>query len=100
MIFAVQTAFLIILLCVCCFFPGFFFVRRFRWTPLEKVCASVGLSLTILYLESFIVFVAGGPGSGNRLPVMPFVVSSIVFLALGLASYKDVLRVVRSFRVA
>ena len=33
------------LLAVCSFTPGFFFVRRLRWTPLEKLCGSIGLSL-------------------------------------------------------
>ena len=50
------------LLPLCAFAPGFFFVRKFRWSPLEKLCGSVGLSLVLLYLASFAIYGAGlGP---------------------------------------
>jgi hypothetical protein len=97
--FAAQTALLIALLIVCCFAPGFFFVRRLRLSPLEKVCASVGLSLIFLYLDTGIIYVlSGGPG-GNRLPSLPFVLSSIAFLVMGVVAWKDCLRLASSFRV-
>jgi hypothetical protein len=38
---------------LCCFAPGFFFVRRLRWSPMEKLCGAVGLSLVLLYLAVF-----------------------------------------------
>jgi hypothetical protein len=43
----------LILLVVCSFAPGYFFVRRLVWTPLEKLCASIALSLTLLYLAAW-----------------------------------------------
>src|SRR5204863_7133563 len=87
------------LLIICCFTPGFFFVRRLRLSPLEKVCVSVGLSLIVIYLDTGIIYVvSGGPG-GRPLPTMPFVLSSVVFAALGVVARKDLLRLMRSFRV-
>jgi hypothetical protein len=96
---AVQAALLIAILCVCCFAPGFFFIRRLRLTPLEKVCASVGLSIIILYFDAFIVFVGGGPGTGARMSAAPFIVSSILSLVAVITVQQDLFRLVRSFRV-
>ncbi|HVT89923.1 MAG TPA: tetratricopeptide repeat protein [Tepidisphaeraceae bacterium] len=36
--------------------PGFFFVRKLRCSASEKLCASMGLSLIILYLAAFIIY--------------------------------------------
>ena len=47
---ALRIVFLLVLLCVCSVGPGFYFLRRFRWSPLEKFCGSIGLSLVLLYL--------------------------------------------------
>ncbi|MBI5542647.1 MAG: hypothetical protein HY901_02070 [Deltaproteobacteria bacterium] len=41
---------LLLLIPVCCFAPGFWVVRKLRWTPLETLAASVGLSLVVVYL--------------------------------------------------
>src|SRR5438309_1133585 len=38
----------LVLLVVCCFAPGFYFVRRFAWSGLEKLCGSIALSLTLV----------------------------------------------------
>jgi len=54
---AFQLLSVLILLAVCSFIPGFFFVRRLRWNPLEKVCGSVGLSLILVYLFTWAVYV-------------------------------------------
>ncbi len=43
------------------FGPGWFIVRRFRWTPLESVAASIGLSLVLLFVASFTAYWAGAP---------------------------------------
>ncbi len=45
------------LLAVCSFAPGFFFVRRFSWSGLEKLCGSVALSLILLWLAAWGVYV-------------------------------------------
>lgn len=50
---AAKVVLLLVLLPVCVFSPGFFLVRKLRWSPLEKLCGSVGLSLILLYLVSF-----------------------------------------------
>jgi hypothetical protein len=70
---AAQLLFVLILLAVCSFVPGFFLVRRFRWNPLEKLCASVGLSLILLYLATWAIYVLA-PGSQ---PAAYFAVSAI-----------------------
>jgi hypothetical protein len=43
------------------FAPGFLLVRRLRLDPSEKVACSVGASIFILYLYSFLVFILGLP---------------------------------------
>jgi hypothetical protein len=44
------------------FGPGWFIVRRFpRWTALERLTASIALSLTLFFAASFTVFWMGGP---------------------------------------
>ena len=50
---ALQVALVLALLLVCAFTPGFFFVRRLPWSPMEKLCGSIGLSLLLLYLVSW-----------------------------------------------
>ena len=47
---------LIPLLIVCTLAPGFFFLRKLHWAPLEKLCASIGLSLVLLYLAAFAIY--------------------------------------------
>jgi len=47
---ALRIVFLLVLLCVCSVGPGLYFLRRLRWSPLEKFCGSIGLSLVFIYL--------------------------------------------------
>jgi len=54
-----QFGFLLVVLIVCSFAPGFFFVRKLRWSPLEKLCAAVGLSLLLIYLAAFGIYLLG-----------------------------------------
>ena len=44
-----------LLMACLCFGPGFFFVRRLRWSRIETLCASVGLSCILLYLVGFLL---------------------------------------------
>jgi len=53
---AVQILGLLILLGVCTLCPGFFFIRKLRWSPLEKLCGAIGLSLVSIYLASFGIY--------------------------------------------
>ena len=84
------------LLAVCSFTPGFFFVRRFRWTPLEKLCGSVGLSLVILFLASWLVYLST---SGSESERVPFVCVSTVCVVLGIAARRDMARLFHARRV-
>jgi 4-amino-4-deoxy-L-arabinose transferase-like glycosyltransferase len=89
-----QVAAAILLLAVCGFFPGFFFVRRLRWTPLEKLCGSIGLSLVFLYAAVFAVYCFG--------PVQqrPAYWAIAATSALpGILTGRDAWRLFRSFRV-
>jgi hypothetical protein len=78
------------LLAVCAFTPGFFLVRHFRWNPLEKLCASIGLSLLLLFLASWLVYLVT---SGT--PRLPFWCISAACLALGIAARQDIARLFR-----
>src|SRR5271157_3923095 len=84
------------LLAVCSFTPGFFFVRRLRWTPLEKLCGSVGLSLAMLFLASWLVYLST---SGNESQRVPFFFVSTVCLVLGMAARRDIARLFHARRV-
>lgn len=41
--------------------PGWPIVRKMRWSPGEKLCASIGASLFLTYLATFIVFLVHWP---------------------------------------
>ncbi len=92
-----QLGLLVFLLPVCTFAPGFFFVRRLRWNPLEKLCGSIGLSLILLYLASWGIYCVG-VRRGNRMPVhpLPYAVVSLVSVAMAVVSWKDIGRLLRA----
>jgi hypothetical protein len=87
-------ALLLALLIVCSFTPGFFFVRRLRWTPLEKLCGSVGLSLILVYLAAWGIY-CFGPNDER----IPFRIVAGTAVLLGVAAWRDAWRLLRSFRV-
>jgi hypothetical protein len=82
------------LLAVCCFTPGFYFVRRLRWSPLEKLCGSVGLSLILLYLAAWAIYCARPPGGAAA-----YFVATAICAALGIAARRDIRRLGRDPRV-
>jgi hypothetical protein len=92
----VQSVLLLALLIVCCFAPGFFFVRRLRWSALEKLCGAAGLSLIILYLAGWASYCSGSRGPSMPVHALPFVAVSLVAAGLGAASWKDAVRLVRN----
>ena len=94
-----QLGLLLLLLPVCSFAPGFFFVRKLRWSPLEKLCGSIGLSLILLYLASWGIYCVGA--RGNHMPVhpAPFAVVSLVCVAMGAVCWKDIARLLRATSV-
>ena len=58
--FAILLA-AVLLLVLCSFFPGFLLVRRLRWSPLEKLNASIALSLILVYLATFVLYAVNAP---------------------------------------
>jgi hypothetical protein len=85
------------LLVACGFAPGFFVVRRLRWSPMEKLCGSIGISFTVLYL----VFTAIYHLSPSGVAIQPkfLALVSAASVAIGLATRRDVVRLFGSFRV-
>jgi hypothetical protein len=93
MLFA-QLCLLLLLLIAGSFVPGFFFVRRLRWTPLEKLCGSVGLSLALLYLLTWGIYV-----SGVRNQRAAYLLVGVTIGALAVIVRKDARRLLHTFRV-
>ena len=89
---AAQLGLTLLLLVVCSFAPGFIAVRRLPWNPLEKLCGSIGLSLTVLYLVCFGAY-CFAPGS---LTVVCRA-SAVASVLLGMLAWKDIRRLVRSY---
>src|SRR5262245_49933334 len=87
---AAQALLVLILLAVCCFSPGFLLIRRFQWNPLEKLCGSIGLSLILLYLVTWLVYTARGPGANVRLSAIPFAVFSGICVLIAFGWRKDI----------
>ena len=91
-----QLGLLLLLLPVCSFAPGFFFIRKLRWNPLEKLCGSIGLSLILLYLASWAIYCAGPRGDNIPIHRAPFVAVALVCAAMGTVCWKDILRLLRT----
>jgi 4-amino-4-deoxy-L-arabinose transferase-like glycosyltransferase len=88
---AAQLGLTLLLLGVCSFVPGFMVVRRLPWNPLEKLCGSIALSLTVLYLVCFGSY-CFAPGSLTAV-CRAFAAASVL---LGLLAWKDINRLARS----
>jgi hypothetical protein len=91
---AIHLCLTFALLPICCFVPGFFFVRRFHWSPLEKLCGSIALSLILLYLVTFIIY-----NFASEIQTALFVAFSLLCLTLGLFAWTDIRRLAATFRV-
>lgn len=89
-----SVALLLVLLPVCTFAPGFFFVRRLAWNPLEKLCGSIGLSLILLYLAMWGIFCFGP--HDERIACWAVACGAAI---LGGLAWKDAWRLLRTFRV-
>src|SRR5262245_62143676 len=88
-----QSSFLLLLLVGCSLFPGFLFVRRLRWTPLEKFCGSIGLSLALIYLAAWTIFCFGP--RNQRIAYGAVVLTALVF---GFLARTDIRRIIQTFR--
>jgi hypothetical protein len=93
-VLAAQLAFTFLLLIVCSFAPGFFLIRRCRWSALEKLCGSIGLSLILVYLAAWFIYLFLPE---NFSPAYWAV--SAICLVLALASWRDLGVLARSSRV-
>src|SRR5947209_16586026 len=89
-----EIVFLLLLLVLLTVAPGFVFVRKFRWTPLEKWCGSIGVSLALIYLGAWAVFCFG-----PRNPRIGFAGVALVLIALAFVARKDIWRILRTHRV-
>jgi hypothetical protein len=81
-----------LLLVVCTFSPGFLFVRRLRWPAMEKMCGAVALSLMLLWLCAWAIYLTGAPASAT------YAVSAAC-IGAAVASFADVRRLFRIARV-
>src|ERR1035438_9742679 len=91
-----QLGLLLILLPVCSFAPGFFFVRKLRWNPLEKLCGSIGLSLILLYLVSWGIYCVCARGDAMPVHPWPFAAVSLASVAMGVVCRNDIGRLLRA----
>ena len=58
-----QLLLTLILLVVCSFAPGFLVLRRLRWSGMEKLCGSVALSLVLLWLAAWAIYIFAAPAA-------------------------------------
>src|SRR6266436_82700 len=89
-----QLGLLLILLLVCSLAPGVFLIRKLRWSPMEKLCGAIGLSLTLLYLASWGVYCLTPAGARPA----TWTIAGICG-ALAIAARKDIARLFRTPRV-
>jgi hypothetical protein len=63
--------------------PGLFFVRRLHWKPLETLCASVGVSLVLIYVASLGIYAANLPAAAAHRTL------AAIFCAMTIFSMRD-----------
>ena len=83
----------LIILPVCAFAPGFLVVRRLRWKPIEKLCGSVGLSLILVWLAAWAIYVSGLEWTVGSVGL------SIACAGAGVLGWSDMRRLAASGRV-
>src|SRR5258708_442603 len=93
--FALEALLALCLLLVCSFSPGFFVIRRLRWSPMEKLCGSIALSLILIYLASWGIYYAGA----DRMRPQACWAVSIACAALGVVARRDIIQLFDCFRV-
>src|ERR1041384_3571264 len=81
----IQAIMLLAMLGICSLSPGFLVIRRWRLSPTEKLCISVGLSLVLVYLASFLIYIL-------KLPTASFYGVSITSLGLLVVTGRDLWR--------
>ena len=98
---ALEVLLVLVLLVVCGFAPGFFFIRHLRWSPMEKLCGSIGASFAMLYLLAGTIYFFSPTGTGAQAEMRPglLMLISAASAALGFAARRDIARLFYSFRV-
>jgi hypothetical protein len=89
-----QTVLGLLVSAVCWFAPGFYFVRRLRCTGLEKVCGSIALSLTLVWLVAWSVYVFA-----PEIERPAYAGITLVSLAMLAAARRDAAALLRQARV-
>lgn len=72
--------------------PGLFFVRRLRWSPLEKLTGAIGCSLLLLGSWTFLLYVTG-------LPTWSLYLATAASCAATAVSIRDAPALLRSSRL-
>jgi hypothetical protein len=93
-VLAAQLALALAALALCAFAPGFFLVRRFRWTPLEKLTGAVCLSLMCVWLTAWALYVLA-PGAATTGAAAIMAISAV----LAALAWRDALRLFHNARV-
>ena len=100
MMLVFQLGLLLCLLLVCSFVPGFYCVRKLPWSPLEKLCGGIGLSLVLLYLASWGIYhFSPRAASGTAVATGAFLAVSLACVLLAILARQDIYALIRSFRV-
>lgn len=73
--------------------PGFAFVRRLHWNPVEKFTAAIGLSLFLLYLVAFAIFCVDLP---RRWQLPAYLAGTLILLAIALPGLGDFVQLLRA----
>jgi len=94
MTLALQLALLLGLLAVCSTGPGVFLLRRFRWSPIEKLVGGVALSLIVLYLAAWTIYLLVPQGAA----VAASAIVSLACAALAFLAGRDFAAMLRSVR--
>jgi hypothetical protein len=81
-------------LAVCCFAPGFLVVRRLAWSGLEKLCGAIALSLTLLWLAAWGIYVL----APSAQPGAYFAIVALC-CAAGIVAWRDAVALFRIPRV-
>ncbi|HXK02354.1 MAG TPA: hypothetical protein VMS37_08125 [Verrucomicrobiae bacterium] len=83
----------LLILAVCSLAPGFAIVRRFRWSAMEKLCGAAGLSLALVWLAGWLLYLAGANGPAGCLAITG------ICAVLGAIAWSDLRRLFGAVRV-
>ena len=81
---ALELLLAMVLLVVCGFPAGFFLTRNLRWSPMEKLCGSIGASYGLLYLAFGTIYQLHNSNRSNVLAAVPNVARSCAAITLSI----------------